>query len=105
MRALLTVVIAASLTVGVAGAANSKAASPGAQWCAGTYDTSRHVAAPTLRFGVDPGVAGNPVPGGSVAPVRPAAETAALVQLRPSDRVLVVRLNRLFWSGGEALLQ
>jgi hypothetical protein len=100
MRILLAcAAVAASLTAGVADA------SPGAQWCAGTYDTAPHHAAPSLRFGVDPGVAGNPVSVGSVAPVRQGAETAALRGLQPSGHVLVVRLNRLFWSGGETLLQ
>jgi hypothetical protein len=56
-------------------------------------------------LGVDPGVAGNPVPGGTVAPVDHRKERSALLDLRPRGRVLVVRLNRLFWSDGEPALQ
>jgi hypothetical protein len=37
-------------------------------------------------------------------PDDPARDVAATSRLRPPGRVLVVRLNRLFWSGGDALL-
>jgi hypothetical protein len=50
-------------------------------------------------------MAGNPVPtAGSTKPVDGAKELAALRGLRPHHRVLVVRLNRLFFSGGSSLL-
>jgi hypothetical protein len=58
-----------------------------------------------LRMGVDPGAAGNPVPSTETAkPVEKTKEIRALRDLRPPHRVLVVRLNRLFWSGGNRLL-
>jgi hypothetical protein len=101
----LGVAVSLGACVAVARPGTGQPASPGAQWCAGTYDTAPHRSSPSLRFGIDSGVAGNPVPVGSVAPVRQGLETSALVQLRPHGRVLVVRLNRLFWSGGETLLQ
>jgi hypothetical protein len=106
-RALLSLLVASTLTGAVvdAGATSPGDAGPGDQWCAGTYDTAPHRPARTLRFGVDPGVAGNPVPGGTVARVSERREDAALRGLRPSGRALVVRLNRLFWSGGEPLVQ
>src|SRR3954451_1386490 len=94
----------ASLVAGGSHAAGVHAAGPGDQWCAGTYDTARHVAGP-LRFGVDPGVAGNPVPGGTVAAIDKRKELTALRDLKPRGRRLVVRLNRLFWSGGERQLR
>jgi hypothetical protein len=60
-----------------------------------------------LRFGVDVGLAGNLLPV-TVAPppaVDTRKEAVALAGLRPRHGRLVVRLNRLFWSGGEPLLQ
>jgi hypothetical protein len=54
---------------------------------------------------VDPGVAGNPVPGGHVKPLDAAKERAALRGLQDRHRRVVVRLNRLFWSDGEPALQ
>jgi len=61
----------------------------------------------TLRVGVDPGAAGNPVPvtTSTPPPTDAAKELAALRALRPRHGRLVVRLNRLFWSGGEQLLR
>jgi hypothetical protein len=90
----------------VAGAlsAGSATAGPGGNWGVGTYDTQPHVAGP-LRLGVDPGIAGNPLPGGSVAPLDARKEVTALAALRQPGRALVVRLNRLFWSDGEPALQ
>ena len=106
-RGLLSAVAVCTLSAGVVDArANAPVqAGPGDSWCAGTYDSTPHHAATTLRFGVDPGVAGNPLPGGSVAPVSERREDAALRGLHPDHRALVVRLNRLFWSAGEPLLQ
>jgi len=58
-----------------------------------------------LRIGVDPGLAGNPVPSSEPAkPIKARKELRALRGLRPHHRALVVRLNRLFWSGGARLL-
>ncbi len=55
-----------------------------------------------LRFGIDPGLAGT-VGGVQLpsAPDDPARDVQAVKALAPKRRVLVVRLNRLFWSDGE----
>ncbi|MDQ6836568.1 MAG: hypothetical protein M3016_10320, partial [Actinomycetota bacterium] len=56
-----------------------------------------------LRFGIDPGVAGSA--GGAQLPATPDdlnRDVSRAQALRPAGRVLVVRLNRLFWSDGEA---
>jgi hypothetical protein len=60
----------------------------------------------SIRFGVDPGLAGNPFPSlkGPV-PINEAAEARALHALKPTHRALMIRLNRLFWSGGDPLLR
>ena len=71
--------------------------------CTGNYADVTARPAPTLRFGVDPGVAGS---AGNVqlpsAPVNAEREHAALRALRPGRRQLVLRLNRMFFSDGEA---
>lgn len=61
----------------------------------------------SVRFGVDPGPAGNltPVATSPVPAVKRRKEMAALRGLQPDTGRLVVRLNRLFWSGGEPLLR
>jgi hypothetical protein len=59
-----------------------------------------------LRFGIDPGVAGSV--GGAQLPTVPddvTRDVSLSSQLRPAGHVLVVRLNRLFWSGGEPLIR
>jgi hypothetical protein len=61
-------------------------------------------AAPPLRFGIGPlvqaGQAGTgPAP---AVPERPAATHEALAALRAPGRPFVLRLNRFFWSDGEA---
>src|SRR5581483_8525443 len=54
-----------------------------------------------LRFGIDPGLAGSAgttqIP---TVPNNPVKARAAVRRLRPKGRVLVLRLNRLFWSDG-----
>lgn len=71
--------------------------------CTGNYAWVKPRPAPTLRFGVDHGLAGS---AGNVqlpsAPVNAARERAALQALRPARRQLVLRLNRMFFSDGEA---
>lgn len=65
-----------------------------------------HPRAAVLRFGVDPGPAGNLTPStGGVPAYRLSKDLAAVRGLRAHDRPLVVRLNRLFWSGGDRLLR
>ena len=56
-----------------------------------------------LRFGITPQAAGSVGTGqGTVAPEDPAAADAALGDLHPPRRALVMRLNRLFWADGDA---
>ena len=70
--------------------------------CTGSYGGAAPHAARGVRFGVDPGIAGSigatQVPS---VPDSPARDLAALRQLRPPHRPFVLRLNRLFWSGGQ----
>jgi hypothetical protein len=69
--------------------------------CLGSYGSAPARAGASLRFGIDPGLAGSA--GGvqlPTVPDNPARDLAAVKQLRPQGRVLVVRLNRLFWSAG-----
>jgi hypothetical protein len=90
--------IAACLTMLVAPAA--RASDP---LCTGSYGAARPHAGAPMRFGVDPGIAGSA--GGVQLPSAPddlGKDLAAVRALRPPGRVLVARLNRLFWSDGEA---
>jgi hypothetical protein len=96
---------ALALALGLASA--TLAAAPPVQaadpLCLASYaGAPAHVLGP-LRFGVDPGLAGT-VGGVQLpsAPDDPARDLAALKALRPRGRVLVLRLNRLFWSDGDA---
>lgn len=60
--------------------------------------------APALRVGITPRVeAGQFVtPAAPAIPEDPAKSLAALARLRPADGPFVLRLNRFFWSDGEA---
>ncbi|HVT64663.1 MAG TPA: hypothetical protein VHD81_05895 [Mycobacteriales bacterium] len=90
-----------------AGAATRAAQKPATttSLCPPATPTANPAPAPSIRFGVDPGLAGNPLPSlkGPVA-INRKAERKALHALKPAHRPLVIRLNRLFWSGGEKLL-
>jgi hypothetical protein len=69
--------------------------------CLGSYGSAPAQAAASLRFGIDPGLAGSA--GGvqlPTVPDNPARDLAAVEGLHPKGRVVVVRLNRLFWSDG-----
>src|SRR5215208_4605030 len=56
-----------------------------------------------LRLGIFPLAAGSAgAAQAEPAPEDPAKALAALQRLRPPDRELVVRLNRMFWSDGDA---
>jgi hypothetical protein len=71
--------------------------------CLGSYGGAPPRAGGPLRFGVDPGLAGSA--GGvqlPAVPDDPARDLKAVEALTPEGRQLVVRLNRLFWSDGEA---
>jgi hypothetical protein len=107
---LVAVTLAATALMPVAGAeATGKApAMPagGTSLCPPAAPSAKPTPASSLRFGIDPGVAGNPLPSlEAPTPVNAKAELAALRALRPAHDPLVIRLNRLFWSGGEELLQ
>jgi hypothetical protein len=56
-----------------------------------------------LRFGITPQAAGSAGPTqGDVAPENESKAVKALQRLEPNRRQLVLRLNRLFWSDGQA---
>lgn len=102
--------VAASLTASsVATASPVPAAGPpttGGALCGPVTPTNQPQAADRLRIGIDPGLAGNTLPSARPPePVDPGKELRALDGLHVRGHVLVVRLNRLFWSGGEPLLQ
>ncbi len=72
--------------------------------------TARQVEAkpgPALRFGVGPLVQAGQIGGAPAAavPEQPARTHAALARLRPPGGPFVLRLNRFFWSDGEAAFQ
>ena len=97
----LTVAVAAALALPAAG---SPSADPD---CTGTYSTATpKVAKKSIRFGVDPGLAGSV--GGVQLPSVPdnlAKDLAAVKALKPARKTVVIRLNRLFWSDGEAAVK
>jgi hypothetical protein len=69
--------------------------------CLGTYSSAQAHPGTKLRFGIDPGIAGSV--GSSQLPTvpdNPAEDMTALKALKPPNKQLVVRLNRLFWSDG-----
>jgi hypothetical protein len=72
-------------------------------YCTGSYGGAPAQAGAPLRFGIDPGIAGSA--GGAQLPSvpdDPARDLAAVQALDPPNRAMVVRLNRLFWSDGQA---
>jgi len=99
---------AGTIAIAVAIAAVAAAAAPragGQQVCLGDLSASGVVAkpGPLLRFGITPaGEAGALGPAVPVTPESPARTLAALARLRAPGRPLVLRLNRFFWSDGEA---
>jgi hypothetical protein len=72
-------------------------------YCTGSYGGSPAAPGAAVRFGIDPGIAGS---AGGVqlpsVPDDPARDLAAVQALDPPNRAMVVRLNRLFWSDGQA---
>ncbi len=71
--------------------------------CTGRYGGAPARAGAPVRFGVDPGIAGSA--GGVQLPTvadDPARDLSAVRRLRPPGRVLVIRLNRLFFSDGQS---
>ncbi len=103
LRAPGIVPAAAIATAALLAAGASPAAASGDRPCTGSYGGARPRVGAPVRFGVDPGIAGS---AGAVqqpsAPDDPARDLAAARRLRPPGRALVLRLNRLFWSDGQA---
>src|SRR5438270_4798665 len=72
-------------------------------YCTGSYGGAAAASPAKIRFGIDPGLAGSAGPEQLPAPPDNARrDLAALHALRPAHRLLVLRLNRLFWSEGNA---
>ncbi len=98
MKRLLILAALAATT-----ASPSVAAAAPDPYCTASYSAAQAHPGSRVRFGVDPGIAGNV---GSVqlpsVPDNPAKDLAALKALKPPKRRLVLRLNRLFWSDGNA---
>ncbi len=71
--------------------------------CSGNYGDGPLRPAATLRFGIDPELAGSVgSTQNTVKPVNEARTAAALRALRPRGRQLVLRVSRLFEADGEA---
>ncbi len=110
----VVLVVVAALTAWIAAppagpAFGRAAAAPGGDACLTTDPPPSTLPAHALRFGITPLAAGSA--GASQqqpVPHDPAADLTALRQLRGRQargRQLVLRLNRMFWSDGEAGLQ
>ncbi len=106
--ALIGLTGAGAATTGSAGTAP---ASPGApsppatstQPCSASYAHRPFKPAHTLRFGIDPELAGTEgATQEPAAPVNQAKTLRALRALRPAGKQLVLRVNRLFESDGQA---
>jgi hypothetical protein len=95
--------VAGCAVAGTALAGGRRARAASDPFCTGAYGGAPARVGAPVRFGVDPGIAGS---AGDVqlptVPDDPARDLAAVRSLRPAGRVLVVRLNRLFWSDGQA---
>lgn len=88
------------------GASQVQAASPRAaarSICTSSYTQGRFRPASRLRFGIDPELAGSIGSGQNAAkPINETNTVRALRALRPRGRELVLRVNRLFESQGQA---
>lgn len=102
MRLGLRLLITLFAALGLAAPAN-------AAECLGDPSAARvpKLPGPRLRLGINPsGVAGALGPAVPAVPDQPEKTLAALRLLRPSGGTpLALRLNRLFWSGGEPLVR
>jgi hypothetical protein len=84
----------------VATAATARADDP---YCTSTSYGSEPARTAPLRFGIDPELAGSVGVGQSQAkPLDWSQDLGALRALTPPGREMVLRVNRLFWSDGEA---
>ena len=90
------------LVIAVLGSAGGATAASD-PYCTGSYGNAAPRVGAPLRFGIDPGLAGS---AGGVqlpsTPDDPAKDLVGVKALAPRGRQLVVRLNRLFWSDGQA---
>jgi hypothetical protein len=100
------VLIAALVTVLALASAPGAAAQSGPPACVGDTeaDAVPRRPGPRLRFGITPlvqagQIGAQPAP---AVPEQPARTNAALALLRPAGAPFVLRLNRFFWSDGEA---
>jgi hypothetical protein len=94
--------ISATLTLSLLAPA-SPAHSASDPYCTSSYASPPSHQKRPIRLGIDPGLAGSV--GGTQLPSvpdDPKRDLAAVKALRPSRRALVVRLNRMFWSDGQA---
>src|SRR3954451_9468040 len=90
--------VACLALAGAAGAAPALATD-----CLTAQPPSPTAPAHALRFGITPQAAGNAGPTqGDVAPENESKAVKALHRLEPNKRQLLLRLNRLFWSDGQA---
>lgn len=113
MRALRAVAVPA-LAACIAATGTTTATTPGATVAASPAAGSSclqasppaHPRPARLRFGVDPGPAGNLTGSSASLPrINRHRAIASIARLRPARGPFVVRLNRLFWSGGAPLLR
>src|SRR6266540_1547500 len=79
-----------------------------AQQCTGELDADAVTpkSGPRLVFGINPaGEAGALGPRVEPVPDQPVKTLAALRRLRPSNGPFAIRLNRFFWSQGDAAIR
>lgn len=101
MRALSGAVLVCAVAALTSSSAVQAHAPPGI--CSSSYARGPLKSVRTLRFGIDPELAGSVGSAQNAAkPVNETKTIAALRALRPPGRQLVLRVNRLFESSGEA---
>jgi hypothetical protein len=103
MRRSVCVVLGGVIAALACSAPTTGRARAAAAPCSGHYVSGASRAARRIRFGIDPELAGS---AGALqnrsVPVSPTRAMRALQALRPPGRQLVLRVNRLFESDGEA---
>ncbi len=102
---LVVVVLAVSVTMLASAHPGGASTAPATAdpTCSANYAFGPYVAPRSLRFGIDPELAGSiGSTQGEVKPVSGAKTLNALRALRPRGKELVLRINRLFESDGEA---
>ena len=92
----------ALLAPGLLGGAPARAQSPDEQYCLTTDPPEVTAPAHPLRFGITPLEAGSAgLAQQDAVPHDPERDVAAVLDLRPPGRDLVMRMNRMFWADGE----